>query len=206
MIRKLSIVFFLFLLIFTTDCTRRTSKREQEEPAVSQKKMRHGQRANKPAGEERPQGQSVQVGKRRLGRRWGKSDLVRLSAEEAEAVQIDTVLASYKSIDSELQAMGKVLAHQFRKAIVSYAFPARIAGIQVRTGDWVKPGQELVTLQSEEVGNAKSEYYKARADFELASSNYERSKRLFDRGAGAQKNLLTSAAELKVAETNLDAD
>jgi cobalt-zinc-cadmium efflux system membrane fusion protein len=205
MIRKLSLALVLFLLVLTPNCTHRTSDGDQSESAVSQKKMRREQRAGKLAGEVRPRGQGFQAGQRGRGRRWGKSDLVKLSAEEAEAVQIETVLASYKSIDSLLQAMGKVLAHQLRKAIVSYAFPARIAGIHVRIGDWVKPGQELVTLQSEEVGNAKSEYYKARADFELASSNYERTKRLFDRGAGAQKNLLTSAAELKVAEANLDA-
>jgi cobalt-zinc-cadmium efflux system membrane fusion protein len=101
--------------------------------------------------------------------------------------------------------MGKVLAHPLRKAIVSYAFPARIAQIHVRQGDWVKEGQELVTLQSEEVGEAKSAYYRAIADHELARQNYEREKRLFDRGVGAQKNMLTTDAELKVAEANLDA-
>jgi cobalt-zinc-cadmium efflux system membrane fusion protein len=205
MIRKLSIILFLSLLILTINCGRRASDRDQEGPAVSQKRLRQAQGANKQAGKERPQGQNIQAGLRGYGKRWGKSDLIRLSDEEAEAVQIETVLATYRSIDSQLQAMGKVLAHQLRKAIVSYAFPARIASIHVRIGDWVKPGQELVTLQSEEVGNAKSEYYKAIADFELAKSNYERGKRLFDRGVGAQKNLLTFAAELKVAETNLDA-
>jgi cobalt-zinc-cadmium efflux system membrane fusion protein len=92
-----------------------------------------------------------------------------------------------------------------RKAIVSYAFPARIARIHVQPGDWVKEGQELVTLQSEEVGEAKSAYYKAIADHELARQNHEREKRLFDRGVGAQKNMLTTEAELRVAEASLDA-
>jgi cobalt-zinc-cadmium efflux system membrane fusion protein len=101
--------------------------------------------------------------------------------------------------------MGKVLAHPLRKAIVSYAFPARIAKIHVRPGDWVKEGQELVTLQSEEVGEAKSAYYKAIADHELARQNSEREKRLFDRGVGAQKNMLTTDAQLKVAEASLNA-
>jgi len=75
----------------------------------------------------------------------------------------------------------------------------------VRPGDWVKAGQELVTLQSEAVGEAKSEYFKATADFELAKSSYEREKRLFDRGAGAGKNLQAAEAERKVAEATLNA-
>jgi cobalt-zinc-cadmium efflux system membrane fusion protein len=75
----------------------------------------------------------------------------------------------------------------------------------VTIGDWVKVGQPLVTLQSEEVGEAKSAFYKAKADFELARSNYDREKKLFDRGVGAQKNSLATGAEFKVAEANLNA-
>ncbi|MGB7294700.1 MAG: efflux RND transporter periplasmic adaptor subunit [Candidatus Aminicenantales bacterium] len=130
---------------------------------------------------------------------------IELSDDEIDAIKIETVVAAYQSIASQLQAMGKVLAHPLRQAIVSYAFPARIARIHVRPGDWVKQGQELVTLQSEEVGEAKSAYYKAIADHELARQNHEREKRLFDGGVGAQKNMLTTEAELKVAEASLDA-
>jgi cobalt-zinc-cadmium efflux system membrane fusion protein len=138
-------------------------------------------------------------------REWTASSAIQLTAEEKQAIEIETVSVARRPIASQLQAMGKVLAHPLRKAIVSYAFPARIAQIHVRPGDWVKEGQELVTLQSEEVGEAKSAYYKAIADHELAQQNYEREKRLFDRGVGAQKNMLTTEAELRVAEANLDA-
>jgi cobalt-zinc-cadmium efflux system membrane fusion protein len=138
-------------------------------------------------------------------RGWTASTAIDLTDEERQAIEIETVPVARRSIASQLQAMGKVLAHPLRKAIVSYAFPARIAQIHVRQGDWVKEGQELVTLQSEEVGEAKSAYYRAIADHELARQNYEREKRLFDRGVGAQKNMLTTDAELKVAEANLDA-
>jgi cobalt-zinc-cadmium efflux system membrane fusion protein len=101
--------------------------------------------------------------------------------------------------------MGKVLEHPYRKAIVSYPFSARISQIHVRIGDWVNKGQRLVTLQSEEVGNAKSEFYKAQADYELAKVNYDRQKRLFDRGVGAQKDFLYAESDLKIAEANLNA-
>jgi cobalt-zinc-cadmium efflux system membrane fusion protein len=55
------------------------------------------------------------------------------------------------------------------------------------------------------VGNAKTGFYKAQADQELATVNYERQKRLFDRGVGAKKDLLTAEADLKVAQASLDA-
>jgi cobalt-zinc-cadmium efflux system membrane fusion protein len=145
------------------------------------------------------------VAGRGFGRGWQEGSSIELSAEEKQAVGIETVKVAYRPIAAQLQAMGKVLAHPLRKAIVSYAFPARIARIHVQPGDWVKEGQELVTLQSEEVGEAKSAYYKAIADHELARQNHEREKNLFDRGVGAQKNMLATEAELKVAETSLDA-
>jgi membrane fusion protein, heavy metal efflux system len=142
---------------------------------------------------------------RGAGRNWDSTTSLHLTDSERKAIDLETVAASYQPMSLHLRATGKVLASPFRKAIVSYPFPARIAKIHVRPGDWVNTGQELVTLQSEAVGEAKSEYFKALADFELAKSSYEREKRLFDRGAGAGKNLQAAEAERKVAEANLNA-
>jgi len=144
-----------------------------------------------------------------LGRRnrrvWQPTDVVHLSKEEIQAIDVQTAAVKRMSLQSHLEAMGKVLEHQYRKAIVSYAFSARIAERHVKIGDWVKKGQELITLQSEEVGNAMSEFYKAGADYELARVNHERDKRLFDRGVGAKKDYLATDAVLKVAQANLNA-
>jgi cobalt-zinc-cadmium efflux system membrane fusion protein len=130
---------------------------------------------------------------------------VALSPEELQAVEIETAAVTRHPIDSRLSVMGKVLAPQSRKAIVSYAFPARVAEVKVEVGDWVKRGQPLVTLESEEVGTAKSEFHKAQADRELAKASFEREQQLFERGVGAHKSLLAADAELKVAEATLDA-
>jgi cobalt-zinc-cadmium efflux system membrane fusion protein len=142
---------------------------------------------------------------RNYQRAWEISDHVELSDAEKQVVEIETAKVTTKGLRSQLEAMGKILAHQSRKAIVCYAFSARIGQIHVTIGDWVKAGQPLVTLQSEEVGEAKSAFYKAKADFELARSNYDREKKLFDRGVGAQKNFLATEAGFKVAQANLDA-
>ena len=134
------------------------------------------------------------------GRLRAAAESLRLTEEEIKTVEIETEPVSFRPMISNLQATGKIQAHQFRKAIVSYPFPARIAQIHVRPGDWVNPGQPLVTLQSEAVGEAKAEYFKTLADYELAINNHEREKRLYDRGAGAGKNLQAAEAELKVAD------
>jgi cobalt-zinc-cadmium efflux system membrane fusion protein len=139
------------------------------------------------------------------GRAWSADEAVRLADKELEAIDLQTSLVTARPMSSHLEAMGKIIASPFRKAIVSYPFPARIAQVHVRPGDWVKTGRAIVTLQSEAVGEAKAEYFKAQADSELAKSSFEREQRLFDRGAGAGKNLQAAEAELKVAGANLNA-
>jgi len=213
MIKKyVSLLLVFSFLVFGITCKK--TEEQKADTGISQKETESSESLNKPLGKGGRKGQSAEaVGRgygrkalgKRVGRAWGTIDAVELSDEEKDAIEIETVTASYKPLRSQLQAMGKVLAHPMKKAIVSYAFSARISQIHVRIGDWVKAGQKLVTLQSEEVGTAKSEFYKAMADHELAKMNFEREKRLHDRGVGAGKNFLTAEAELKVSEANLDA-
>lgn len=152
---------------------------------------------------------SAAAGRGLSGQAYGRGraayQALTLTPQEERGFEITTVRAAYRPLQSLHSAMGKVLAPQTRMAKVSYAFPARIAAIHVQIGDWVEKGQRVLTVQSEEVGRAKSEYYKAVADLELARSNYERERRLFGRGVGAQKNALASEVQFKVAQTNLDA-
>ena len=130
---------------------------------------------------------------------------ITLTQLELEAVRMETVEASLRSLTSELSAMGRILANQHRTAIVSYPFTARVAQIDARVGDWVEAGQKLVVLQSEEVGEATSAFYRANADFELAQLNHERETQLFGRGVGARKRSVATEAGLRVAEANLNA-
>jgi cobalt-zinc-cadmium efflux system membrane fusion protein len=104
-----------------------------------------------------------------------------------------------------LKAMGKVLAPQPQMAIVGYAFPGRIAEIRTSVGQWVEKGQPLIVLESQDVGQAKSDYYKAIASHELAQLNLEREQRLLEGGIGLKKNLLAAEAEHKVAHVDLEA-
>jgi cobalt-zinc-cadmium efflux system membrane fusion protein len=210
-IPTLTILVILSFLGSGINCRRHRTEEETAPREISQKQAEH-EETEGPIDKLRKKVQEPQVvgkgrGKMGLGRGRGagRYEPVELSADEKEAIEIETVAASFMPLKSHLQAMGKVLAHPLRKAIVSYAFPARISQIHFRIGDWVKTEQRLVTLQSEEVGTAKSEFYKAQADHELAKVNFEREKRLFDRGVGAKKNYLAAESEFKVAQANLNA-
>ncbi len=191
------------LLVLFSGCSHRDRPSDQtdSDAVLSQDTARQGRPLQKGSG---PRAGGRGYG-RTDGRGMRRTDGIQLSDQEREVVKVETVKAVHAPLKAELSAMGKVIAPQNSKAIVSYAFPARISQIHIRIGDWVKRDRRLVTLQSEEVGNAKSEFYKASADFELAKVSNERQQRLFDRGVGAKKDFLSSEADLKVAEANLTA-
>ncbi len=206
--RYLVLTLAVMLIAAHIGCGQQRQAAEEQSIAQSQDSTA-GQDTQTPQGRPMRKGEGPRSGGRGLGRTDGKgmrrTDGITLTGQEKEAVEIRTTLASLQPLKSELTAMGKVIARQQSKAIVSYAFPARISQIHIQIGDWVKRGQRLVTLQSEEVGNAKSDFYKAQADFELARVSYERQQRLFERGVGAKKDSLTAEADLKVAQASLEA-
>ncbi len=208
-----TILFIVFLVVFwaafESSCSRSTQEKSKAgvTPQTGQEK-RDAPGVGAPTGRgkhaRKLRGEPIGFGLGQ-GRGLRNAGIITLTEEEEKVVEIETTRAGLRPMRTELRAMGKVLVPHTKKAIVSYAFPARISDIHVAIGDWVKTGQKLVTLQSEEVGNARAEFFKARADFELARRNLDREKSLFERGVGARKNLLTAEAEFKVAEVSLDA-
>ena len=210
MIKKFVWISLWVVLIagWNVSCTKTSAHKEKTDESVASGRQEALDQSLPPGSKGRGRGlgrkQKVPPG-RGLGRALKNSVLLELAPEESQAIELKTVKVARRPMRNQLRAMGKVLAPQTKKAIVSYAFPARISDIHANIGDWVEPGQKLVTLQSEEVGKARAEFFKAQADFELARRNMEREKNLFDRGVGAQKNLLTTEAEFKVAEAGMNA-
>ena len=95
----------------------------------------------------------------------------------------------------------------------------RVVEIKARLGDIVKKGQVLLRVQSADIAGAYSDYQKAVADEQLARTQAERARLLYDRGAislndfqiaqdveaKAQVDVKTTAEKLRVlGNTNLD--
>ena len=204
------VLLFVISVIWQAGCSRSVpEKRSAEEDVVSSDREAGNQPgALGPGGRgrfaRRSQGRGMGLGLRRSNA-GPALEVIKFSDEEKKALEIRMVKVSRRAMRSQLKAMGKVLSPQQKRAIVCYAFPARIADIHVAVGDWVKAGAKLVTLQSEEVGKARAEFFKDEVDFELAKRSLEREKNLNERGVGARKNLLATEAEFKVAEASLDA-
>jgi len=130
---------------------------------------------------------------------------VRLSDPSLDMGGIKVDAVKSKETKSVLEAMGKVLAPKPQTAIVGHAFSARVAEVHVKLGEWVDKGRKLVTLEGHEVGTAKSDFFKAIADLELAKQDLEREKELFENEVGIEKDLRAAEAQYKIAQAHHEA-
>jgi len=93
------------------------------------------------------------------------------------------------SARSELKVTGTVNPDVSRNVPVISLASGRVVEIHTRLGDTVTKGQLLMKVQSADISGAYSDYQQAIADEALARKQLERSQRLYDRGAIAQKDL-----------------
>ena len=84
---------------------------------------------------------------------------------------------------SRLQVTGTVNPDISRAVPVISLAAGRVLEIGARLGDTVTKGQLLLRVQSADISGAFSDYRKATADEELARTQLERSKLLYDHGA-----------------------
>jgi membrane fusion protein, heavy metal efflux system len=120
---------------------------------------------------------------------------------------------------SQLKATGTVNPDISRTIPVISIASGRVVQIASRLGDVVKKGQLLLRVQSADVSGAYSDYQKAVADEQLANTQLERAKLLYDRGvialndfqiaqdteAKAKVDVKTDAEKLRVlGSSNLD--
>ncbi len=98
---------------------------------------------------------------------------------------------------SELKVTGVIAPDISRNVPVISLASGRIVQVDARLGDTVKKGQVLLKVQSADISGAFSDYRKAVADEQLAHTQLERSKQLYDRGA-------ISLNDLQVAQDTED--
>jgi cobalt-zinc-cadmium efflux system membrane fusion protein len=102
----------------------------------------------------------------------------------------------------ELKATGTVNPDISRAVPVISLATGRVVEIDARLGDTVKKGQVLLKVQSTDISGAFSDYQKAKADEQLVSTQLERAKILYDRGAISQNDL--QVAEDTEAKAKVD--
>jgi cobalt-zinc-cadmium efflux system membrane fusion protein len=108
------------------------------------------------------------------------------------------------SSTAQLKVTGVVVPDISRAVPVISLASGRVVEIKARLGDTVQKGQVLLRVQSSDISGAYSDYRKAKADQDLARTQLERSKLLFDKGAIALSNL--ELAQNTAHKANVDVE
>ena len=110
-----------------------------------------------------------------------EQDVNVVQADHPEEFPLATVVA-HDSL-TQLTATGSVNADISRSVPVISLATGRVVEIHARLGDTVKKGQLLLRVQSADMSSAFSDYRKFVADEQLARTQFERAKLLYDKGA-----------------------
>jgi cobalt-zinc-cadmium efflux system membrane fusion protein len=110
-----------------------------------------------------------------------EQDLSVFQVDHPEQFPLATAVAHLAS--SQLTVTGTVNPDISRTVPVISIATGRVVEIHARLGDAVKKGQLLLRVQSADMSGAFSDYRKAVADEQLARTQLERSKLLYDKGA-----------------------
>jgi cobalt-zinc-cadmium efflux system membrane fusion protein len=99
------------------------------------------------------------------------------------------VQAAEHIASAQLKVTGTVNPDISRAVPVISLAAGRVVEIDARLGDTVKKGQLLLKVQSVDISSAFSDYQSAVADENLANTQLERAKLLYNRGAISQNDL-----------------
>jgi len=109
--------------------------------------------------------------------------------DDANVVRVDhpeqfPIVSAVQHIStSQVMATGSISPDVSRTVPVISLAAGRVVDIHARLGDTVQKGQILLRVQSADMSSAFSDYRKAVADEQLARTQLERAKLLYDKGA-----------------------
>lgn len=125
-----------------------------------------------------------------------------IQADHPEQFPLSTAAA--RSSRSQLVVTGVVAPDVSRNVPVVTLASGRVTAIHARLGDTVQKGQVLLTIGSNDVSGAFSDYRKAVADEALTRKQYERANDLYAHGAISQNDLQVAEDTEEKAKVDLE--
>ena len=131
-----------------------------------------------------------------------ESTLLRINNSTEKLIDLKTVKVDSHIVYLSISTTGRITPNANNVAIIAPIISGRVSEIYVNQGDYIYKDQKLVEIESVELGEAISNFYVAKTEYELAKVNYERAKALWDKKIGSQKDLFAAEAELKNSMSN----
>jgi cobalt-zinc-cadmium efflux system membrane fusion protein len=139
-----------------------------------------------------------------------KTNLVEMTVSAQQHVGMVVSPAARTQLTEYLRVTGTVQLIDSKVGIVAPLARGRVVEVRAKVGDRVEAGQTLAIFDNIEAGELIAQQQSARADLERlkaqlipATRQAERSRRLADIGAGAEKDYESSRAEKEEIDANI---
>ena len=135
---------------------------------------------------------------------------IALTPEAVKQAGIETTEVSMRLLKVESSFPGKVSVDETRLAHVGPRIAGKAVEVYASLGDFIKKGQPVAVIDSPELGEAQSQYLKAKTNLQVAEKSYERAKivlegKVISTGEFQRREgeYLSASTEAKAAEDRL---
>jgi cobalt-zinc-cadmium efflux system membrane fusion protein len=134
----------------------------------------------------------------------GSSGEAQISKDQFQKAAMATRLVAEEEVGDTLLSSGRVTFDDARVTHVFSPVNGRILKVLAQLGERMERGAPLLVMASPDIGQAFSDYVKAKADLAAAQSEFQRQKELFEAHAGAQRDLEAAEDNYRKAQAELD--
>lgn len=127
-----------------------------------------------------------------------------LTPQEIQDAGIVVTPVGEQRIGSSVVCAGHVTFDDARVTHVFSPVTGRIVQVLAQLGERVQRGSALVAIASPDLGQAASDFVKAKADLAAAEREYKRQKELYDAHAGAQRDLEAAESSYEKAKAEVE--
>lgn len=133
------------------------------------------------------------------------SEDIELTNAQIASQQIKIETASLGSVDRSVSLPGRLLVNADQQAHISPNFAGRVEAVYVQTGQYVKKGQPLATMLVPELVDLQANIRLMQSRLDLAKSDYERERNLWQQGISAKQDYLLAENQYRQAQIEVSA-
>ena len=129
---------------------------------------------------------------------------ITISREQFESMNMELGEPTPMMFSSSIRANGYVVASPTGRAKIGAMISGRVEQINFTTGEFVRRGQTLFSLESNEIILLQQSYAEAYQRLKLLKSDYERMHLLWEENIAAQKDFLKAESEYRTVQAEAE--
>lgn len=133
------------------------------------------------------------------------TSMLRVEPSMLRDLRMTTTPVELRSGNESTAMLGELRPNEQTYAEVGAPIPSRVVSLSAASGDKVRPGQVLATLQSSDVGKVRADAITAQAKLGLAKQTLERKRRLSVERIVSQREVQEAEANVESANAELRA-